>query len=311
MLKRQNNKRPQQRAAAANPRRAARPQQSAGQRETDRAIARAQRERAAQKPRRRRTGSNVLYYVLVLIFAVVVLIVLANTVLFSIDEITVEGNISYTYQDIVAASGIPMGDNLLHTDADAAAERIVATLDYIDIAEVRKVFPTGVKITVQEAEEWFCVKQGRGAATVSRNGKIVDDMAKAGLPVVYGYTVERLVIGEQLVSIGEGKQDIPADILNAADAAGFEGFIRQINMEDRFSITLNCQNDITIKLGNSRDLEQKFEVVNAIFAENEGLTGMTISVVNPSVGYMHRSDSVIMPEIKEESAETAESAEAQ
>ncbi len=298
----------QQAQRRAAQQRTAKPQ-SAAQREADRRIAKAQQERSATAPKRQRRGSNVLYYALALIFAAIVLVILAHTVLFNVDTVLVEGNVSYSYEDIVAAGAVPMGENLMYLDTKSIGDRVVASLNYIDIAEVKKVFPTSVKITVQEAEEWFCVKQGRGAATISRNGKIIDDKAKAGLPIVFGYTVEKLIVGEQLVSIGESKQNIPGDILNAADEAGFEGFIKQIDMEDRFSIILSCENDIIIKLGTSRDLEQKFEVVNAIFAENEGLTDMTISVVNPAVGYMHRNDSVIMPEIKDESAETAESSD--
>ncbi len=283
----------------------------AARKEADRAVQRAQRERAAaaSKPRRRRKGSLIVYYIIGLIIAVIVLIVLANTVLFNCDKVLVEGNVSYSHDEITAAAAIPMGENIFRIDTKDAEKRIVASLNYIDIAEVSRILPTGIKITVKEAEEWFCVKQGSGSATISRNGKIVSDKINPSLPLVNGYTVERLIVGEQLVSIGDGKQDIPSDILNAADVAGLGGFINEIDMADRFSIILKCDDDIIIKLGNVKDLDQKFEVANAILAENEGMTDITVSVVNPAVGYMHRNDSVIIPPIIEESTETSETGE--
>ena len=83
-----------------------------------------------------RGGNYSLYYFFGAVVLVIVFIVLANTVLFDCTSIEVEGNLTYTSEDIAAISGIKRGDNLLKVDFEAAEQSIVSTFPYIDMADV-------------------------------------------------------------------------------------------------------------------------------------------------------------------------------
>ena len=134
-----------------------------------------------------RGGNYSLYYILAAIVLVIVFIILANTVLFDCTAVVVEGNTTYSAEDITRISGIALGDNLLKADLEAAEQSIVTTFPYIDMAEVKRTSPTKVKIVVTEAEKWFCMRYGSRSYIVSRRGKIVEQGVDAALPVVIGY----------------------------------------------------------------------------------------------------------------------------
>ena len=256
--KRPVNSRPQQ-EFHRDPRSSGRaPAQSREQRRrTDRAYRQATVQREVKSRRRSRRGGNlVMYYILAAAVIITVLIILSNTVLFSCSAIEVTGNSRYTAQQIVMQSGLETGQNLLHIDASAAANRISAAFPYIDKVEVQKSFPTKINIVVQEAEKWYQVSSGGVNAAISRLGRIVELGSTEGLTVVEGYEPEDLVPGKILSSKDNGKTQIPAQILEAAEAEGITGVTR-INMTDRFDISIDCGNNITLQIGGISDLSVK------------------------------------------------------
>lgn len=249
-------------------RRGSHPQMSREQqRRTDRAYNRATVHRSSKGRKRGSRGRNYsLYYMIAIVLIIVVLIVLANTVLFKCSSIEVEGNSRYTAEQIIAPSGIETGENLLHIDIKDAESRIKAALSYIDDVEVKRSLPTKIKITVKEAEKWFLVTNNGVTGAVSRMGRIVELGSVEGLPLVEGYDPADIVPGAMLESRESGKTDIPSLILSRAEEHGITG-ITNINMTDRFNITIDCGDNVTLLLGGVSDIDGKMSEAAAIIAQ--------------------------------------------
>lgn len=256
--KRPANSRPQQEFHRDPRRRQSAPAQTREQRRrADRAYRQATVQREVKSRRRSKRGRNlVMYYILAAAVIITVLIILSNTVLFSCSSIEVTGNSRYTAQQIITQSGLETGQNLLHIDASSAENRISAAFPYIDKVEVQKSFPTKINIVIQEAEKWYQVSSGGVNAAVSRLGRIVELGSTDGLTVVEGYEPEDLAPGKILSSKDAGKTQIPAQILEAAEEEGITGITR-IDMTDRFDISIDCGNNITLQLGGISDLNVK------------------------------------------------------
>lgn len=262
-----------QRRPAAQPDRAQR-------RRTDRAINQATVHRSVKGRKRGSRGGNyIMYYILAAIIIVIVLVVLANTVLFNCSSIEVEGNSRYTAEQIIAPSGLETGQNLLHINSGDAEKRILAALNYIDMVEVSKVFPTKIKITVKEAEKWFLVSQDGVTAAVSRMGRIVELGAESGLPTVVGYEAAELNPGATLTSNENGKTDLPSELLEKAEHYGITG-ITSIDLTDRFDIMIDCGDNITLQLGGIADIDSKL-AVGAEVMQYEN-SNVTINLKNPN-----------------------------
>lgn len=251
---------------------------------SSRAVKKAMNAKNLNLPRkRRRSGNYILYYIMAGIVAIIVFVILANTLLFNCSSIEAEGFERYTADEIAAASGISVGENLMHIDAGQAEENIVSSLAYIDMAKVTKKYPTRIIITVTESEKWFCVYQDGITAAISRGGKILEHCAANGLVTVKGFEAESLEVGGRLRSAVEGKNNTPAEIMTAAEKAGLNK-ITEIDLTDRFDIKILYDNRITLEIGNITDIDSKLAVGAAIIRDELSPTEeVTILLTNPEV----------------------------
>lgn len=247
--------------------------QAKKRRKTNKAYKQATVQRNVKSKRKGTRGGNyVMYYILAAAVVVVVLIILANTVLFNCSAVEVEGNSRYTAEQITTQSGIEIGQNLLHIDTDSAEKRIMAAFPYIDEAEVQKSFPTKMRIVVKEAEKWFQVTDNGVTAAVSRLGRIVELGSTEGIPTVQGYDPEELAAGKTLSSSESGKNSIPEQILGAAEECGITD-ITLIDMTDRFDITVDCGDNITLRIGGVADISVKLaEAAEVMKQESSNVT---------------------------------------
>lgn len=307
----QSSNRSQRQAQAGRPRQQEAPQRRPVQpdrvqrRRTDRAINQATVHRSVKGRRRGSRGGNyIMYYILAAIIIVVVLVVLSNTVLFNCSSIEVEGNSRYTAEQIIAPTGLETGQNLLHINSGDAEKRILAALNYIDMAKVSKVFPTKIKITVKEAEKWFLVSQDGVTAAVSRMGRIVELGTESGLPTVVGYEAVELVPGATLASNENGKTALPSELLEKAEHYGITGITR-IDLTDRFDIMIDCGDNITLQLGGIADIDSKL-AVGAEVLEYED-SNVTINLKNPNrPSARDKIVSTALPELGSTAQATAE-----
>ena len=235
----------------------------------------------SKKGRRRgsRGGNYIMYYILAAVIVLIVLIILANTVLFNCTSIEVEGNSRYTAEQIIAPSGLEPGQNLLLIDTAAAEQRISAAFSYIDMTEVKRVFPTKIKITVQEAEKWYQVRANGVTASISRMGRIVELGEDSSLPMVEGYDPAELTAGLTLSSNDSGKSDIPALILEKSEQYDIEDITR-IDLTDRFDISIDCGDNITLELGGTSDIDSKLAVAAGTIKQEKA--NVVINLHSPS-----------------------------
>ncbi len=235
------------------------------------------------KRRKYRGGNYTLYYIMAGIVLLVVLIILANTVLFNCTSVIVSGNVRYTEQEIIDASGLKTGENLLHINTSAAKDKIVSELVYIDDAQVKKSFPTQIKITVTEAEKRYCVNESGVTAVISQGGKIIEHGSADGLPMVKGYDAETVELGDWLKSKTSGKSEIPDKIFTAADKTGLKD-ITLIDMTDKFDVKVTVEDRVVLELGPADEVPQKFAVAVELLKSEIGKEEyVTINLTNPEV----------------------------
>lgn len=235
----------------------------------------------ARRVKKFRGGNYVLYYILGIIVVIVVLIILANTVLFKCSTIEVTGAEKYTPDEIVKYSGLQLGENLLHIDTAAARDNIVNSMAYVDDAAVRKSFPTKISITVTEAEKQYCVVENGLTAAISGKGKILEYCDAGELPIVKGFEPVTTEIGKWLVSVNDGKTEIPAAIFENADKTGLKG-ITEVDITDKFSVKVTVEDRVILNLGPAEEIEQKFRVAVEIIENQLGKDEyVTLLLTNP------------------------------
>ena len=216
------------------------------------------------------------------VVAITVFAILANTVLFRCNTISVSGNTRYSAEEIAERSMIEMGKNLLHINTHQAADNIVSKLVYVESAKVKRSFPTGIHITVTEAEKWYYIRQGNTTAAVSRGGKIIEHSQPDGFTVFTGYDPDSVDIGIWLKSTTVEKTDIPATILNAVEASSLKN-VDEVDLKDRFSIKMYIDGGrVILALGPVDKMQIKLNVANGLIQEEIGPSErVTILLNNP------------------------------
>lgn len=135
-----------------------------------------------KKRRKRRRGgglSRLLRPMSVILAAVAV--VAALTLFFKVETIEVTGNSRYQPEEIIAASGVETGDNLILLDRWRISQRIYTSLPYVTDVRPKQEFPNTLNIEVTETQAAAAI-QGAGAWwLLSEDGKLLEavDAAEA------------------------------------------------------------------------------------------------------------------------------------
>ena len=107
-----------------------------------------ERKNSGKRMRRRKRNMNLYAFVVLAIVAAGV-VSASLTFLFTVDNIVISGESeTYTYMEIINASGINAGDNLIRLNTKEAENRILDNMLYVETADITKDFPSTVKINV-------------------------------------------------------------------------------------------------------------------------------------------------------------------
>lgn len=234
-----------------------------------------ERNNSSKRMRRRKRKMN-LYGLVVILLVLTVGITVSYTFLFNINEIRVSGESDqYTAEEIVKASGISKGDNLLRLNTAQSEQNILDNLLYIETAVVDRDFPSSLEITVSKCIPAYNVNYSAGTLLISRKGKILADngFITEGLPIIYGYEPSVTTPGSMIETEDEQKGDAFTDLIEMIGLSS-EYPVSSVDMSDKYSIVVNYANGIIFKMGNWTDVEYKLNMAQNVM-NNENVKGKT------------------------------------
>ncbi|RRI06969.1 cell division protein FtsQ/DivIB [Mesorhizobium tamadayense] len=107
---------------------------------------------------------------------------------FAVDQIKVVGNRQTSEIDILDRLGLDGWTSLIGFDAEAARERI-ATLPWVEVSAVRKIYPHTLEVRVEEREPFALWQQGSSLSVIERSGEVIAPFSggkQALLPLIIG-----------------------------------------------------------------------------------------------------------------------------
>lgn len=249
---------PAREAPPVSPQRQERQRKQQPVRKKKKAAAKKQQPSSKPQPRKKRRNMT-LYYVLVGIVVIATVSILSVTVLFNISSFAVEGSTAYSDDEIIAASGIEKGDNLLRLNIAQAQERIVSNLVYIDSAVISRGFPNRLVIAVEPARPALSFAVGGSYYVISERGRLLEiGQISADCPVVTGFSpISETSIGSLLEDDEEDRIEIALRMIGYMKQYGLNEYC-DINLSDTLNIRVSYDNRIEMELGASTQLEDKF-----------------------------------------------------
>lgn len=225
--------------------------------------------------------------VLALGIAVLVVLIVFGKV-FSIRSIEVQGNHYTTKEEVVASSGIQLGDSIFSVRQDEVAQRVNSNR-YLDFVGVwRNYFPASVIITVTEHAPRAKMHWMGMLILIGDNGAVLEQTAQIDLtvtvPEIVGMQVDHVRLGQSVDYAVAGQGEAVEALIAAIDSQGIFDQIEQINIAQPDNLSLMTVSGMQILLGGSDRLDEKLALVRDTLVRIPsygGFKGATLNVTNP------------------------------
>ncbi len=229
---------------------------------TSRNTQRARRERA------RRRRRHVLIFRVICCILVCLAAVLATTVFFRVSQGTISGDTRYTADELVAASGVQNGDNMLFLNKKQIASALEEQCPYLDTVEVHRKMPSTVEIAVTDRTAVLSVETDDGYLLMDSTGKVLEvlEEVQAGTAVAYGTETEGLEVGD---TAGEDQEKLllVLDLMEMMTEYEMNENVISIDMEKAYDVTMQYTENYTVLLGNMDNMEHQIQFLQAILKE--------------------------------------------
>ena len=201
------------------------------------------------------------------------------TPLFDVTNVEVKGNYKLSEESIQSLSNIQLGINIFKISKKDVMKNIKAN-PYIDSVEVRRSFPSIVKINIKERQARFSVDFINGYIHIDNQGYLLEvSSEKPNLITIIGAEtkLEQVELGQRLEINDLEKLQVVHKILEAATSNDMYNLITEINIEngDNYILWLEDE-DKEIYIGDGSDLNTKMLYIQKILNEERGKKGEII-----------------------------------
>ena len=181
-------------------------------------------------------------------------VVSALALFFNINQITVTGDVVYSESEIIKASGIEKGDNLIFLSSEILNKKISEKLPYVNSIRIKRRLPSTLEIVVEKTEPFMAVESDGYYILLNADGKVLEkNLETVGEGIVLANLGEfdSAEIGE-IIGVADEKALTKIDTLKeSCEEIGFEG-ISLLDVSDLYNIKMVYQDRITLVLGETR-----------------------------------------------------------
>ncbi|MGN0675503.1 MAG: cell division protein FtsQ/DivIB [Oscillospiraceae bacterium] len=216
--------------------------------------------------RNRHKRNMSLHYSMIAFIVLVIFAILSVTVFFNVETIEIVGSSIYSADEIISASGIEGGDNMIRKNMSKAEKDIAKELTYIETAEINRKLPSSVEIVVTPCIETASLQSEEGFIIVSESGKILryaNEPVENTLVFYGAEPAEEMLVGKTFASSDENKTEVIFELMKRADS-GFVSKITSFDVTDRLNVSCVYENRIDIQLGLISDIDYKFRLAEEI-----------------------------------------------
>ncbi len=218
-----------------------------------------------KKTKNKHVGSGFVFSTLSFI-VICAALVFGMSVFFRVSNIEVSGADHYTESEIVEASGVKVGDNLMFVNREAVQNRLSTELIYIGTVKVSRKLPNTVVIDVSESGTVASVNTDSGIWLIDKNCKLLEKFDTADTTTyiqISGISGVKPQKGS-LMSVSQEdqpKEKCLSDILCALTDSNMLSDVNSVDVSNVTNAEFKYLNRFTVKLGKNQNLDYKFELL--------------------------------------------------
>ena len=215
----------------------------------------------------------------VLVFALIAVLIwlgLAYAPFMKIKSIDCYSNVKIPSKDIISASKICKGNNILRINTKRAVKLIKQTLPYADEVKIRRKFTSTVNINVIEAEVASYVKMKDKYVYIDRSGKVLEvSKVPPGTqaPILNGFDIKNAKVNETVELKKQDRIETFKTLYGYLISSDFKDVLTVINVSDTGKVSFTVNNTLEIIVGDCENLDYKINFLASGAYENIGSTG--------------------------------------
>ncbi len=266
--------------------------------------------------RRRKQQISILYKCLFILLVIAISILFSLQIFFNIKTINVAGLTKYEMSEIIATSGLKLGENIFKIDKEKIETKIYEEYPYFTNVEVKVLLPNSVDIIVTETKDSYIVLDNENTYTLlgenrrvikTEEGTYVGDLPKfvgldlSALPKGYEISQRHLSIVEVMFEDEEDteksaelrneiysliKLNNIMDMMERVCKATKENEIDRIcyyDISDGMSVTFLYDYNIIVKMGSELYFDYKLRFLKEVLDKLETNFKGTINMESFSV----------------------------
>ncbi len=208
--------------------------------------------------------THIFFRFLVLLTIVTVGVVVAQQTIFRLETVYVIGNETKTPQQVVIASGLARGQNMLGIEEEDVARRI-AEEHTIIFKGMQKEYPSTIHLYIEERKVVSAMQWLGMLYTLDEQGMVMtvenSSILPSGLPVVTGFKASSVSVG-QLLGVKDARQvEAYQMIMYELEQQAYANQVSAINLADADNLYLVTLEGVTVRLGNAEHMEDKIGAV--------------------------------------------------
>ena len=184
---------------------------------------------------------------------------------FKVQSISVVGNSYVPTADICRIAGIYRGQHLLQVETDTAARTLTKDLR-IEQAGVRRVFPNGIMIEVEERRPVAAIACEYGFLDLDRQGMVLNahkQRESGSIPLLTGVTAQDRYIGDRVE-----EETVQAALLYLSGLdEGELGQIVELRLSDPAKVVGCTVNAVEIRIGRLERLDEKIKTTKVFLQD--------------------------------------------
>lgn len=239
-------------------------------------------------------------------------VILALTLFFNINTINVTGDTVYSYEDVIEASEISVGDNLIFLSKTKLNDKISSELPYVGSVKIKRRLPSTLELIITKTEAYMSIASNGYYTLLDENGKVLEkDLETVGENIILANLgeIDSAKVGANIVLKDEKIFEKLQDVITESENAKLKD-ITAIDLSDIYNIKLVYQGRIILELGETdkENLGTKLALGRAAIEkqdEENNLYRGTINLTVDGKGYWSEEVSTTEPPTEENITENA------
>ncbi|HOA15755.1 MAG TPA: FtsQ-type POTRA domain-containing protein [Bacillota bacterium] len=193
------------------------------------------------------------------VFVLIGIITFLYSPAFNVREITVEGNLFFSDNEVIALAMVPRDRNMLLISAEAIASRI-AMAPRVEKASVRKRYPSRMEITVAERKTAAYLPYGGFFVDLDREGLAIgvsEAVTDQNVPIITGMVPSFVLLGEK---VRPEQQAALACLIGRMLAERNVPDISEVNVKEASDIVIITNEGSRIMLGAADGIEGRLSL---------------------------------------------------